>query len=369
MHKLLYITNQISGPGGLERVLSIKASFLADNLNYEVNVLTLNQNNKVLFYDFSEKIIHHNISVKGNPLQYFLKYRKGIKTAIKKINPDIVIVCDDGIKGLLLPLLIGKSCSMIYERHVSKNIEIRSEKQDFIQNTITAFKFKLMDFGGSFYDKFIVLTNGNLSEWKLNNIEVIPNPLSFYPNEQSTLKNKNVLAVGKQSFQKGYDRLLESWKKVQKSHPDWHLNIFGTINQSQGLDKLANDLQVSNTIHFHEPVKNISEKYKEASIYVMSSRYEGFGMVLTEAMAYGVPCVSFDCPFGPSDIISNNTNGILVENDNIDGLSEAIITLISDSEKRNRMGSNARKSVEYYFPERIASIWDNLFKNLIEKKS
>ncbi|WP_025739380.1 glycosyltransferase family 4 protein [Aquimarina pacifica] len=368
MRKLVYITNQVCGPGGLERVLSIKASFLAENLDYEVHILTLNQEDDSLFYDFSTKIKYHNISVGGNPISYFLSYRKGIKSILSKIKPDVVSVCDDGIKGLLLPLLVGKQCPMVYERHVSKNIEAKGD-QSGIRGMITKIKFKLMDFGGSFYDKFIVLTNGNLNEWKLKNTMVIPNPLSFFPDAQSTVENKKVLAVGKQSFQKGYDRLLQSWKTVQKKNPDWQLDIYGTINESEGLDQLAKELGVSETVNFYAPVKNIAEKYKEASIYVMSSRYEGFGMVLTEAMAFGVPCVSFDCPFGPSDIISDQENGILVKNDDIQGLADGMIALISDEEKRKAMGQNARESVAYYFPERIASIWDDLFKSITKQAS
>lgn len=211
MNTLLYITNGINGPGGLERVLSIKASYLAEKLNYKVHILTLNQPETDLFYEFSPKINYHNISASGNPLQYFLSYRKGIKNVIKKIKPNIVIVCDDGLKGLLFPILIGKKQITIYERHVSKNIEIKSENISRLKKLISTLKFKLMDWGGSKFDKFIVLTNGNLNEWNLNNLQVIENPLSFYPTQNSTLNSKKVIAVGKQSFQKGYDRLLKSW--------------------------------------------------------------------------------------------------------------------------------------------------------------
>ena len=178
-----------------------------------------------------------------------------------------------------------------------------------------------------------MLTNGNKKEWKLNNLLVIPNPLSFYPenNQLSTLENKKVLAVGKHSYQKGFDRLIKSWKHVSERYPNWELDIYGTINESMGLEKLAKSLNLDHSINLYPPEKNIGEKYKEASIYVMSSRYEGFGMVLTEAMAYGVPCVSFDCPFGPSDIISHNKNGMLVENGHIETLSESIIKLIENN--------------------------------------
>jgi glycosyltransferase involved in cell wall biosynthesis len=367
--KLLYITNRVNGPGGLERVLSIKASYLADYLGYEVHILTLNQKETNLFYDFSSKIKYHNISTKGNSIKSFPHYVKGLKRVVKNIQPDVISVCDDGVKGFFIPLLISKPCPMIYERHVSKNVEIKRGIRSLKSKIITAVKFRMMNFGGARYEHFIVLTKGNLKEWKLKNLKVIPNPLSFYPKEQSKLTNKRVLAVGKQSFQKGYDRLLEAWKLVIEKYPDWILDIYGTISEHEKLDDLADSLGISGNVNFYAPVKNIGEKYQEASIYVMASRYEGFGMVLTEAMAYGVPCVSFDCPYGPSDIISDQENGLLIDNGNIKGLSKAIITLIKDEASRMMMGKNARKAIENYLPEKIAGEWDTLFTSLIHSTS
>jgi len=122
-------------------------------------------------------------------------------------------------------------------------------------------------------------------------------------------------------------------------------------------------------VNFYEPEKKIGKKYREASIYVMSSRYEGFGMVLTEAMAYGVPCVSFDCPYGPSDIIDHKVNGILVKNDDTTTFASSITTLIANKNNiRNSMGKKAREDVQCYLPEKIALKWDALFKRLIHKK-
>ncbi|MCF7560774.1 glycosyltransferase family 4 protein [Sabulilitoribacter multivorans] len=365
--KVLYITNAISGPGGLERVLSIKASYLVEHFNYEVHIITINQNSTDTFYKFHPNISQHDILASGNPIKYFTTYLKSIKRYIKIIKPDVISVCDDGLKGLFLPLFIRKKCPMIYERHVSKNIEIKNDNNSVFQKLLTFIKFKLMNVGGSFYDKFIVLTNGNKNEWNLNNLEVIPNPLSFFPKETeiSSLESKRVITVGKHSFQKGYDRLIRSWKKVISNHPDWTLDIYGTINEHVGLEQLAIGLGVDNSINFFQPVKNIQDKYKESSIYVMSSRYEGFGMVLIEAMAYGVPCISFDCPYGPSDIIQDNKNGILVENGDINALSNQISKLITDVNLRKSLGKEARNDVEDFLPNKIVAKWHSLFQSLI----
>ncbi|WP_299311842.1 glycosyltransferase family 4 protein [uncultured Aquimarina sp.] len=369
MTRILYITNNINGPGGLERVLSIKASYLTDHLNYEIHILTLNQKEVDTFYDFSDKIIYHNIFVGGNSISYFLKYIKGLKSAVNQIKPDIIAVCDDGLKGFFVPLVLGKPCPMIYERHVSRSVEIKKGKRSLSNRIVTTIKFGLMNFGGNYYDHFVVLTKGNLNEWSFKNLKVIPNPLSFYPETKSTLENKKVLAVGKHSYQKGYDRLLKSWKKVVDTYPDWTLDIYGTISENEDLATLAKNLNISKTVNFYPPVKNIAAKYEEASIYTMSSRFEGFGMVLTEAMAYGVPCISYDCPYGPSDIITDKENGVLVENGDIDAFADGIIYLIENKENRIHMGIKAKEAVKKYLPETIAKEWDYLFRSLTNTSS
>ena len=363
--KLLYITNGIHGSGGLERVLSIKASYLAEHYNYEVTILTLNSDGKDLFYDFSPKIKFYDVKASGNPISYFLSYRKGINKALKNVIPDVISVCDDGLKGMLFPLIFGKKIPVIYERHVSKQIENKTDNLSFKEILMFKIVFCFMIYGGKKFNKFVVLTKGNLDEWNLDNLIVIANPLPFNPAVQSSLMNKKILAVGKQSFQKGYDRLLKIWKIVQRKHPDWELDIYGNLNQSLGLEKKAEDLGVSKTVSFYPPVRNIQEKYKNSSIYVMSSRFEGFGMVLIEAMSFGVPCISFNCPHGPADIIKNGQDGFLIENDDIEDFANKIIQLIENENQRKEMGLNAKEKIKQFYPETIAKQWDTLFKSLL----
>lgn len=361
--KLLYITNAINGSGGLERVLSVKARYLAENLGYEVHIMTLNKGHLDLFYDFSERIVLHDIAVSGNPFLYVKNYFSGIRNTINNVKPDIIIVCDDGLKAFFLPTILGTSIPIVYERHVSKNIEIG--KNFGIRKLIVAkLKMKTMDLLAGSFTKFIVLTNGNRNEWRSKNVQIIPNPLPFYPDEKAALLNKKVIAVGKQSYQKGYDRLLKSWQNVHEKHPDWQLEIYGKLDASQGLEQLAESLEIENSVRFFEPSNDIQEKYFESSIYVMSSRFEGFGMVLIEAMACGVPCVAFDCPYGPGDIISDGKDGFLVENGNTDNLAEQLNLLIEHPVLRIEMGQQARENVQRFLPHHIMMQWDELFKSL-----
>jgi glycosyltransferase involved in cell wall biosynthesis len=364
--KLLYITNGIHGAGGLERVLSIKASYLADNYGYQVTILSLNDAHLDPFYTFSSKINMISIKAIGNPINYSTSYIRGIKKVVKELNPNVISVCDDGLKAFFLPIILEKKFPIIYERHVSKLIE-HNETHSNLKYVVTRFKWFLMSLLGNCFEQFVVLTDGNKSEWKgLNNLHVIPNPLSFYPENSSALENKKVIAVGKQGYQKGYDLLLPAWSIVLQTHQDWKLEIYGSFDENADLIKLSRILGINSSVFFKEPVKDIKKKYLEASIYVMSSRYEGFGMVLIEAMACGLPCVSFNCNHGPSDIIKDGEDGYLAEKLNINELASKLIYLIENRKKRLEMGTNAKENVKRYLPEVVVPIWDQLFIKLIK---
>ena len=363
--RILYITNQISGAGGLERVLSIKASYLADIMDYDVHIVTLNQATSTLFFNYSKKISFHNIGVKGSFFKYIIQYTAGLKATVNSVRPDLICVCDDGLKAFFLPLILMKPCPMLYERHVSKQIEINTETDSFLRKIKSKITFSLMSLLANSYDHFVVLTKGNTMEWNLSNIKIIPNPLSFYPEIKSYSKNKTVIAVGKHSFQKGYDRLLQSWQLVCQKNPEWKLAIYGTIDETQGLLHLAQQLGIQNNVYFYPPAQDIQKHYIESSIFVLTSRYEGFGMVLIEAMACGLPCISFDCPHGPKDIISHGLDGFLIENADTVAFAYSINQLIADNSLRQIMGENARENVKRFLPETVLGQWDDLFKKSI----
>jgi glycosyltransferase involved in cell wall biosynthesis len=128
-------------------------------------------------------------------------------------------------------------------------------------------------------------------------------------------------------------------------------------------------IQNKKTINFKKNFKDIQTKYLDASIYAMTSRFEGFGMVLIEAMACGLPCVSFNCPHGPADIITHGEDGILVPKGGINQLAEALIELIEKEALRQEMGSKAKENVKRYLPEHIMPIWDHLFQQLVHARS
>ena len=254
---------------------------------------------------------------------------------------------------------------MIYERHVSRNISVKDDNPSFIKKIKSKLLFTLMAWGGSKYDAFVVLTQGNLKEWNLKNLRVIPNPLSIIPTEGPSDREQIIIAVGKHSFQKGYDLLIDAWRRIAPKYPNWSLEIYGTKHSNFSIEPMVEKLNLQSSVHLFDPTKEIEGKFKKASIHVLSSRFEGFGMVITEAMACGIPSVSFDCPHGPSDIITDNHNGLLVQNGDTVALALALEKLMGNDGMRKKMGKNAKESVNRYRIENIAGQWEALFNALL----
>jgi glycosyltransferase involved in cell wall biosynthesis len=362
--KLLYLTPKINSEGGLERVLCLKSNYLVNNYNYDISIVTQNGGNSNPFYPLDSKIKLFDIDLSGNRLQFLFKYINEIKNIIESENPDIIIIVDSIYKAYLVSF-IAKNKRIIYECHNSIYVQLSPKKFPFIFNWIPKLDLFFNRFGASKFDEFIVETQDSIEEWKVKKGIVIPNPLWFSTDIKSDLSQKNVIAVGRHAYEKGFDRLLEIWKKIIVNYPDWNLTIYGKSNSDFDLVALAKKLTIENNITFHEPVKNIEEKYLEASIYLMTSRFEGFGMVLIEAMASGLPCIAYDCPCGPRAIIENNSNGFLIEDGNENQFIQTLENLIENENLRIDMGNKAKISVNKYQIEAIMEQWNSILKGKI----
>jgi glycosyltransferase involved in cell wall biosynthesis len=194
---------------------------------------------------------------------------------------------------------------------------------------------------------------------------VIPN-FTMPTDMRSSLKNKTILTVARIAYVKGTDLLLKTARLVFEKHPEWKWKLIG----SGLVDNLANRViaeeGIPKNLSIQKPVDhNIFSEYQNASMYVMTSRNECFPMTLLEAMSAGLPCIAFDCETGPRHIINHNIDGLLVENENPVKLAEAISSLISDEERRKKMGENAFLNVQRFLPEKIYALWENLFSSQV----
>ena len=358
MHKkILYITNGITGSGGLERVVSLKASYFADNYNYDVHIVTLNEENKEKFYPLSDKITVHNINTTRNIISFYKTYISEIRCIIKTINPNAIFVADDGLKGVLFPLIFKPKCKVIYERHTTKAIHGNGLKSRIIS--------KIMNFESSRFDYFVVLTDNNKKDWpQANNLQVIPNPLPFNCETITPITQRNkIISVGSISYMKGHDVLINAWNLVCQKFPSLTLHIYGEKKDNyENLVNLIRKNDLSNSVYIHEPTSNIKEKYLESAICILPSRVEGFGMVLIEAMECGVPCIATKCE-GPMGIIENRENGFLIDINDSEELAKKLEEMLFNKQLMESMSLGCRVSAKRYHIDSIMKQWNKLITN------
>lgn len=379
--RILYIVNKMTHLAGIERILSCKMNYLAENTEHQIMLTTYEQQDEPLSFPLSDKIEYFPFDVPmaertGNTFIGWIEdninsrylFRKEFKKILFKTRPDIVITT--GYTYPVLDIFIKTSHYMgirtIIESHIQSETVSMSR---YIYNPIVKRLF-------SFWDWYILkslkrcncvvtLTHYDATYWKkyTTRTEVIPNMLTIKPKYVDDYSVKRIICAGRYAPQKGYDLLLETWRQLASDYRDWHLFIFGNGDRTP-YQRIVDRLGLGNCVHLMDATPNIAEEFSHSSLYVMSSRFEGFPLVLGEAMSCGLPCVSFDCPHGPRDIIRDGEDGLLVENGNIQKLAHALQQLMDSEEKRKEMGLNAKKNILRYSPESIMSLWITLFRNL-----
>ncbi len=197
-------------------------------------------------------------------------------------------------------------------------------------------------------------------------IRWMPNAVTDLGGARSTTEDKVVVAGGRLVRQKGYDRLIDAFEKVAQKHPDWHLRIYGQGELRKRLRGRITRSAAPDNMHLMGFTDQLPQKLSEGSIFALSSRFEGFGLVLIEAMGCGLPVVSFDCKHGPADIIEHDVDGLLVTNHDIDGLAAAIESLIVDPERRRKMGEAALRKSQQYSAEAVSARWEELLAEIDE---
>ena len=376
--KVVYAVEAVNLSGGYDRVIIEKANYLAEH-GFDVIITVASHALAEPCYEISEKVRLIDFGIDfhqqyGHHLFYrafiyfvmMRRYRRALKELLLFERPDIVITTLGREIDFITKIHDGSV--KIGESHIAKNY-VRNlhlmEQNGIAQRMIARLWRRKMDKLVGQLDALVLLTQHDADSWSgLTRTVVIPNSLPFFPEKPSTCNQKQVIFVGRLNEQKGLEYLVKTWEHVHQKHKDWILQIYGDGDQRDLLHHLIREAKMEDTVIVNQPTRQIMDRYLESSIFLLTSRFEGFGMVLIEAMACGVPVVSFDCPWGPADIIKNGEDGFLVGYLNTIEAAEKVVQLIESPELRKKMGIRARENVQRYSRNTVMKQWIDLFYSL-----
>ena len=342
--KILFLINSLKSKSGTERVaieLANKLSFIA---NYDVTLLNRESIKSNTAYPVSDNV--NVVTISGN----FLEFYKKLKIHVSLHLYDMVIVHNMGKLSLLCALL-PKIKKLVTLEHVSfvsrpKKVQILSK-----------FFYKWVD-------QVVTLTQKDKEQFDKfhSKVIVIPNFSPFPIVPKSTFSSKQIVTIGRLTDQKNYLHLLKAWQKIYQMIPEWHLNIYGEGEHKKMLEDYIKQNSLQQVI-LKGSTSNVEDVYRNSDFFVMSSKYEGLPMVLVEAQSFGLPIISYNCPFGPADIVQNDVNGFLVEDQNIQELSDAILTLAMSPEVLISFSEKSLVKAQEFQSDRIIKLWsENVFK-------
>lgn len=371
--KILYIFRSLAVWGGIERILVDKMNWLASEEGIDVFILTYDQGGHPIPYRLDERVHFEDLNINFHrQYRYSLlkrilitrkmrqKFKQLLLNGIRRIQPDIIVCTTSDQIDVIIEL--KRRIPLIVESHSICNRTIEHGKNVFFR------KFRRYFFLKSLLktDCVVSLTEGDAVEWRRFHaqVKVIPNMLHPCNIEKSPLTSKRVIWVGRFDYQKRVEVAITIWNLVAQKYPDWCLDIYG---EGEMLSEIKLMASKSKNIYVHKPTAQIFNCYRESSILISTSLFEPFGLVLVEAMSCGLPVLSFDCPYGPSDIISNGVDGFLIPFDNLQSYTDKLCLLIEDSSLRERMGHAAFASSKRFNVGRIMPEWMALFDELTKK--
>ena len=381
--KIVYVIDSLASKGGAERVIINKMDYMVNHFGYDISIITCYQDKDTP----NAYPIPHGIKqiFLGIPFYSQYKYRypyrlwvkhsidcqmeKALTKAVQNIDPDILI----GVSYFQANVVTGIKC------RAKKVIEVH-EPRPFTLSDYGLSRGKISSWYMKHYRKWyfskvekqadivVTLTPGDAHEWRrAKRVQIIPNFTVMPIEKLSDGQSKRVIAVGRLEWVKGYDRLIDAWKIVSDKHPDWHLDIFGVGTLEQELKDQQKRLGLEEKLTIHPATSKINVEYSNSSLYVGTSHFEGFPLVLLEAMQVGLPCIAFDCPFGPSAVIVDGENGFLVPDGRIEELAEKISLLIGNSALRDSFSKSALKKSKEFAVDKVMKQWDCLFNELLKQ--
>ena len=372
--KILYNIATTSRSGGMERVLANKANYLAA-LGYEVVIVSTDRFGLPPFFHLDDKIrqINLHIEYEGNngksiwnkllhfPLKQW-KHKRRLTEVLMRERPDITISMFNHDAGFITKIKDGSV--KLLEVHFSRFKRLQYNRKG-LWRLVNLWLTKQDEKTAKRFDRFVVLTEEDKENWgNQEHICVIPNANTFSPIRTAALDAKKVIAVGRYSYQKGFDRLIDAWRIVTKSCPDWQLEIVGEGDEKVALQNRIDRYGLAEQVKLMPATSAIEEAYLDASVMVLSSHYEGLPMVLLEAQSFGLPIVSFACQCGPKDIVEDGETGYLVPEGNVEQLAERLVNVMTNETLRKAMGRKAKEASRRYDEDRVMKQWIDTFKSL-----
>lgn len=379
--KIAYVYTALTTLGGVDRVLSIKANYLADVLRHEVWIITDSQAGRPPVFPLSPRVHHIDLETDfdeqyhhGTIRRYFIyrrlmrQYRERLERTLSEIRPDITS-CTLGREMDFITSLNDGS-RKIGESHIAKpfcrNFHLM-EARGFPYNIVARVWRRRLEQAVKRLDALVVLTERDAASWAdVRKAVVIHNPCTIEPHSLAKVReSKTVVAVGRMSEQKALDRLVKAWAGVHEAHPDWQLCIYGEGEMQEQLQQLIIQLGLQSSCRLCGTTDDVASVYASAAIYAMTSRFEGFPLVLIEAMTCGLPVVAMDCPTGTREIIEPDRNGLLVPDGDIAAMTDALNRMIAEPELRERLASGALQSARKRFAiDPVMRQWTALFNSI-----
>ena len=374
--KIVYCTDSLNHLGGIQRVTTVKASALAKMPGNQVYIITAEGQGQSLFpldsrvknIDLDVRYYSDDWKSKWSLIKSTYAKRKDHKKKLKKVLNEIkadIIISTGTSDKLYLPFMSPKESVVIREFHFCPRYRyfriqgwfeiLKAYIGDFID-----YKIKMKE-----YDQVYLLTEEDKQLWRNNNkVNVMPNPNSFIPSTVSSGKHKKVIAVGRYTALKRFDNLLLIWKMIAHRFPDWCLEIWGEGEQRTQLEDLIKELGISNSAFLKGYTADVEKQLITSSIFALTSDFEGFGLVVIEAMACGLVPVCFACPSGPKDIITDGEDGFLIPMNDLKLFAEKLVSLMTYEETRVEMSRKAMKRANDFALEKITQRWMDEFIRL-----
>ncbi|QJD97536.1 glycosyltransferase family 4 protein [Mucilaginibacter robiniae] len=355
MKKVCFFISSINLFGGTGRVCTEIANALA-RLDYTVTILSFHGDKPYFELHSSIKVV--KLYSKKYNFKLFLPFViLKLRQKVKKIDPDILINVDSALFAYSFVSTKRLNIKNIVWEHFNFNVSLGASVRIWARRLAVKHA-----------DVIVTLTSLDKNIWEKNldckvPITSIPNPLPFYNEIYDPNKNKVVLSVGRLTQEKGFDRLLDVWYIVKQNATaaDWQLHIVGSGELKSALENKIDALQLNSSVQLIPATSTIQDHYQDAAIYCMTSRFEGFGMVLIEAEAFGLPIVSYNCEIGPVEIIKHNHNGYLIKDGDEKSLANALLYLMDNEDERLQMGERAFNDSANYRVDVVIKRWLALF--------